>query len=167
MRERRILAFDQTLTNTGWVLFEAYGDEIQILRKGTLKCQTTLNSHESLLDKADQLEIHLYRLTERVSPLVTHDFMVVMERPAVAGFRTESSLMAAREVARMCDSMNWPWTMVANNTMKKFLGLKTKSKKSEVRDALMKRVDVSSREWNEHSRDALALGLTYVEKERV
>lgn len=158
------MALDQTLTNTGWVLLESGQGHVEVLRKGTIKCQTDFKSHESLYDKSEQLMYHLAILTDVIAPLTTHDFVVIFERPSVRGFRIESSLMAGREVVRMCEAMGWQWEMVSNLTMKKFLGIKIKgSKKSEVKDQLVKYVpDVSSREWNEHSRDALALGLTYI-----
>lgn len=164
MVERRILALDQTLTNTGWVVLEGGNGAIEVLMKGTIKCSSELTSHEASYDKAEQLMYHLAVLTDKIAPLTTENFVVVFERPAVRGFRTESSLMAGREVVRMAEAMNWHWEMVSNLSMKKFLGIKIKgAKKSDVKDKLMIHTDVSSREWNEHTRDACGLGLTYLE----
>lgn len=166
MREMRVLALDQTLTNTGWVLLEVgYDGNVVVLRKGTIKCQSSFKSHEGSYDKAEQLRYQLGLLAERIEPLTTHDFVVVFERPAVRGFRLESSLMAGREIVGIAEAQQWNWHMVSNLTMKKFLGIKLKgAKKSDVKDKLMAFDDVSSREWNEHMRDAYALGLTYIDE---
>lgn len=164
MVEKRILALDQTLTNTGWVVLEGGNGSLEVLMKGIIKCSSDLSSHEASYDKAEQLMYHLAMLTDKIAPLTTEDFVVVFERPAVRGFRIESALMAGREVVRMAEAMGWRWEMVSNLTMKKFLGIKVKgAKKSDVKDKLMAHTDVSISGWNEHNRDACAIGLTYLE----
>lgn len=165
-RETRVLALDQSLANTGWVLLETGGDSVRVVFKGTLRPKSQSLSHEGTYEKAASLEAMLEQVALKCLPLLSSDFVVVMERPSVRGYRVESALMAGREVYRMSHRLvGSDPVMVSNLTMRKTFGLKAKDPKAKVKEALVPYVpEVGGREWNEHMRDALALGLAAVRR---
>lgn len=96
--EGSVLAFDQTLTKTGWAVVTCAGG-IGVTSGGMLvpRIDTSLKSFEQTLAKAEELGL---LLDDLVGEFYWVD-QVVHEMPAVHGHRTESSLMAAREVRRV------------------------------------------------------------------
>lgn len=156
-----VLAFDQTLTNTGWAVVQVTATQVLVPHRGTLKASTALKGHEETMDKA-----HLMRCA--IAQIVNlHTYMgmsVVCERPSVGGYRTESSLIAATSVWDACvEVIEEPPVMVSNVHMKAVLCEPGKREtKAHITEALDRHLDTRGRDWNEHMRDAVALGLTYL-----
>ena len=100
-RPGTVLAFDQTLTKTGWVLLSNGPLGLEIVAGGLLRpiVDPTLTSFTETLAKAVSMQ-HQYVITLSWHCLAggNPDYRpeaIVHEMPAVMGYRTESSLGAA------------------------------------------------------------------------
>ena len=88
---RPVLAFDQSISNTGWVLMVA--EHPFVIERGTLRTSPgEVVGHEGTLLRAVELEEEIDHLvwTQKVPGLI-----IAHEAPAVAGWRTDSSLLVA------------------------------------------------------------------------
>lgn len=155
----RVLAFDQTLTNCGWAVYDAPEQTVEAC--GVIKPEPAYpcKSFELTFEKARLLEEGLVKvLTEHAK---TVD-VIVMEMPAVTGYRTESSLMAAEKILTVCRNLGLAKpVMVARNTAAAVVagnGKATKQQTSQVVNEIVKNRPKAP--WNEHVRDAVLLALT-------
>lgn len=87
-----VLAFDAALANTGWSVIRNDGSRLEVLNAGCERTCSQASSHEKTFQRAEQLLMALTPLIASWGHIVDH---VVVERPAVAGHRIESALMAA------------------------------------------------------------------------
>lgn len=95
-----VLAFDPSLSNTGWsVIRHRTGHAPETLACGVVHTTSDLSSHEKTFARAVQLRERLLPITTEWLPRVNH---VACERPAVAGHRIESALVAALMVYELC-----------------------------------------------------------------
>lgn len=95
-----VLAFDAALANTGWsVVRHRTGHAPEVLACGVVRTTSDLRSHEKTFARAVQLKQRLRPITTEWLPRADH---VVCERPAIAGHRIESALMAAMMVYELC-----------------------------------------------------------------
>lgn len=95
-----VLAFDATLTNTGFSVVsnsDEYG--IEVLDAGCLRPLSDCTSHEKSFDKGATLLRMLAPVMNDWRCKVDH---IVCERPAVAGHRIESALLASFAVHVAC-----------------------------------------------------------------
>jgi Holliday junction resolvasome RuvABC endonuclease subunit len=159
----RIQAFDQTLTNTGYVQVEVgewdppiNGPGVRIWDTQTIrpKPDPFLRSFAEKFDRQYQLAAELTKIIECTDP-------VVFEMPAVHGFETESSLLAGSAIYDVAmENQGKRPTMVSKNHVGSVLCNDPKAKKPEIKKALMRYLPEVA--GNEHTRDALAIGLTYL-----
>lgn len=166
----KVLAFDQTLRNTGYVLLvdELEGPVIKL--SGMI--QPEGDSRGSFIDTYAR-GLHLFEsVRELLGSIVDLVDEVVIEMPPVGrAFRSESSLIAGQMIfAAVKKSWSVEPILVSNLSMKsKLLSPKersTKPTKSDVKRAVESYVERPSGRWNEHVVDATALGLTRLIKER-
>ncbi len=156
-----ILALDQTLSNTGYVNFRIslFGDDgpsVEVIKKGVIKPTTELKSFHGNFEKGNIL-------AEEFSSLLCYTpcKIVLYEMPAVVGHRTDSSLLAAFAIQREADRHKIPAKMISAQHVRRALGGPGCKDKKALKDALKVYLeDSSSRGWNEHTRDALGIGLT-------
>lgn len=165
----KVLAFDQTLRNTGYVLLvdEVKGPVIKF--SGMI--QPEGDSRGSFLDTYAR-GLHLFEsVKELLGSIVDLVDEVVIEMPPVGrAFRSESSLIAGQMIFT---AVKKSWSMepilVSNLSMKsKLLSPEkraAKPTKSDVKRAVESYVERPSGRWNEHIVDATALGLTRLIKE--
>ena len=167
----KIVAFDQALANTGFVIFE-----IDIV--DGLKIHAMDVIHTVSTGGRKSWEDNLYRSTEifeRVS-LLLQDWrpaLVLHETPPVGQsskmHRTDSSVVAATAIQCACRLRKCPTGMVAAQKVKKHLTGDAQATKRQVREALELRfavqLDNKSFRKNEHTFDSLGIGVTYIDKE--
>lgn len=158
----RVLAFDQTLTKTAWVMTEVVHNGVHVWAKGMLKQRTERTGFMETYDKAAQLREAAWELLRRFqSGSLLRPDVIVAECPAVGGYRIESSLMAGFVLYETfgAERVNW----VNAQHVKSVLGGPTCKEKADLKPVLAQlRPDSGTREWNEDQRDALANGLGYL-----
>lgn len=152
---------DQSLGNCGLVRFEITDDGMIIVwAVMTLrpKIDPEYTSFRASYEKTFWLR---EQLVGELLPITT-----VMETPAVGGHRIESSLLAGYAVWDVVrDSQDQPPAMVSKRHVGLVLCNSADASKSEIREAVgwyLPASLASSGGWNQHTRDALAIGLTYL-----
>lgn len=157
LESHALMCFDQALAATAWVALEFFNGRILVPSRGMIRTKTTETGVLGTILKARQLEEGLQQMGLR------DDFdEVVVETPAVHGHRTESSLMALREVIRFFDG-RWtgPITMMPIQHSRTLLaGREARDDKKAGHRALAEWIPESvGRTWNEHQRDGAINGL--------
>lgn len=164
-REGTWLCFDQTIGNTGWALLRTAPGLVRVMEAGMVRApegrtngpQGTLEAVKPLVKEYGRL-LGLYRADG-----------IVYELPAVAGQRTESSLVAAAclQAAHLHHAVTTPLAVMARQRAASWItGHRdaTKQQSSAAVDALVG-IWRPQRPWNEHVRDAVLLGLAHALKE--
>lgn len=154
-----VLAFDQSLSNCGWIAFSIHNGKIVVYNKGTLRPRTGERGFMGTWGKASQLRQDLAMIISWY-PGADH---IVYENPAVHGHRLESSLLAGQILYEL--SLDKGQNIDAQHACKVLCGrpLRSDDRKQAIRAAVARYVpDSATRHWNEHQRDALALGLTHL-----
>lgn len=163
--ESQILAFDQTLSNCGWALINTKDGKMIVRESGTIKppVLTGQKGFEATLAKA-------VPLASRIQHVLNMQFgrfeEVVLELPAVVGYRTESSLIAAVmicvELDRMgCKQPEFVSRQAAGTVL---VGDRHASKAESSRfvNDLITEHPTGSGCWTEHVRDAVFVGAKYL-----
>ena len=165
----KIVSFDQSLANTGYVVAEVAQKQISVIASGTIH---TVNSggRKSWTDT-------LYRARELIEPIrgvvAEHDPVLILhEMPPIGNSRSmhrpDSSILSALAIWVAVDPL--PIRMVDARTVKRHLTGKAGATKKEVRTALESRLggvlDDKHLRRNEHTFDALGILYTYITKER-
>lgn len=160
-----VLAFDQTLSSTGWVMFKPRGagyKYFEIIERGTIKIATERQGHEGSLHKGEMLHAHLVALEARLP----RPALVVAEQTPVKGYRLESSLMGAFAVRLV-----WPQARLISrrSATSRMLPPGERDEKRHTERLLWRFLDTGEsggKRWNEHERDALLLGLAAIYREQ-
>lgn len=161
----QILAFDQSLTHCGWALVNTEED-ITVPDSGTIRApilgssvrgfQATMAKSIPLARKVADLLNHLYGQFEQT----------VLEMPSVAGYRTESSLIAAVTICVELDrlGLEQPVLVSRQSAGAKLCGNRMAYKKesSELVNRLVAHHPSGTGQWTEHVRDAVFVGLTHL-----
>ncbi len=153
VKNRKILSFDQSLANTGYVLLFDMG----ISFTGNLKAVEKLSGHQGTLNRVVPLYNEVYAVIAQMNP-----DLVVYETPPAGGrmMRPESSLMAATVLEIAAAKLLIPTVMIgAQKAKKRFTG-NGNAKKAEVREVI-KRLDPSvmtMKPMNEAIFDSIAIG---------
>lgn len=158
-----VQAYDQTLVNTGYVKFEITTVDgvplIRIRERQTFRPKPEIGLG-SFTEKFERKRL----LSRMVSEVVDPDSETAAETPAVAGWETESSLLAASAIydVAMAAQGRRP-VLVSRNHVCSVLCNDPRASKADVRKAISRYLpQVITRDWNEHTRDALAVGITYL-----
>lgn len=156
----KYLTFDQSLTNTGWAVYDAYTRKVEAC--GVLVAEIRdphLKSFHLTFEKAKQLEAGLIRVLTDHSNNVDQ---ILIEMPAVTGYRTESSLMAAEKIFTVCRHLDlaMPVLVSRQHACKVVVG-KARCTKKETSDAVEARIvsHPPKSRWNEHIKDAVLLAV--------
>lgn len=160
---RVITAFDASLLNTGWVAIRAWLRGVDVIGHGTIRPKTDAKGYMATWERARLLEEAL-RDEALVNAYIRSDeALMAVEAPSVGGgHRTESSLVAGlmvwRQAPAKCARVS------ATHVSAVLLGdpkVKSEERKGAVKLAVARYVPESAgRDWNEHERDALSVGLT-------
>ncbi len=169
--EGTVLSFDQTFSKTGWCLVRVEDRSIDVLAKGfiqeppipdTAKFEDILQRSEWMYDRIG----HVIRSEVIDRALDGDGFTVIHEAPILHGMRIEASLLggfAVRIATRR--ALGTIPVIVENRRMLAVLvppeERLNQAGKSHITRALLPYWD-TRKGWNEHNRDALALGLTYL-----
>ena len=163
-----IVAFDQSLANTGYIVAEVTKNQLSVVASGVIG---TVNSggRKSWTDT-------LYRARELIKPIraVIAEYQPVMilhEMPPISNSRSmhrpDSSILSA--LAIWVAAGDLPIRMVDARTVKRHLTGRAGATKKEVRTALESRLgavlDDKHLRKNEHTFDALGILYTYLTKE--
>ena len=161
-RPIRVIAFDPSLSSTGWVSLRVYRPlpehtRIALLAKGTLRVRTELTGYLATYEKTSRMkaliEETLWREISYQCPPA-----IAWEAPAVHGHRLESSLLAGYCVYEA--SHRAGMAVSANHASWRLTG-DASHDKDMIKAAVARYVPESEgRLWNEHERDALAIALT-------
>jgi Holliday junction resolvasome RuvABC endonuclease subunit len=158
----RILAFDPALLHMGWVSLERLGHKIEVFGHGTLNQSTTVKGFEGTLLLAEQL-------VRKLDPIIrdyyrpAHGDVVVIEMPAVAGHRLESSQIAG--LMAWQHPRIWPMNrkLVSALHASSVLCGNPRHDKTEITRAVLRYIpQACDRGWSQHQRDAAAVGLAYL-----
>lgn len=155
----RVLSFDAALTNTGWLLMEIT-DQPRVYARGTIRPKTELTGYRGTWAKAQYLEAELSVLFDDMNDL--WDELAVEAPPVGGGARTESSLIAGMLVwahyPGRCRDIAPPHMSAV------LLGdhrMRSDEKKAATREFVISMIpEAAGRDWNEHQRDAAAIGFT-------
>jgi Holliday junction resolvasome RuvABC endonuclease subunit len=165
----RALALDATLTHTGWIDLEATPAGILVYDKGIINIATDQRGYMETWEKALLLTIELEPVLHWARLYGTH---VVVEAPLSRNVnRFESTLIAGllvyldrRRHHQKCHMIS------ATHASAVLLGdAKTRSaeRKPKIREAVTRLIpEAGMPGWNEHIRDAAAVGLTHLFDEK-
>jgi Holliday junction resolvasome RuvABC endonuclease subunit len=161
--ELLLLAFDQSLANTGWALMEIEGTKAVIRQTGMIKTVKEAKGHEDNLTRATEIFVAAKSLMGDLRPdNVSH------ETPPVGGGmkRPEASLLASNSIRNAAEVYRIPITMVSAQRAKHRLTGNHNAEKSEVRTALQGIIEniTSFKPMNENVYDAVAVGLVAMEE---
>lgn len=164
-----VQAFDQSLNNTGMALLRSWGGGITLLATGMIRPSaeaTDQQSWEGNFARAEDIYKGVAYHRKGYASMVTD---VVYERPPVHGKRTESIILAGREIHR---ATGGGAVMVDNRHAKKLIVGRAGSSQNPVTKAHVKEAveayitppEASGKTmpWNEHIRDACMLALAYL-----
>jgi hypothetical protein len=167
-----VLSFDQTLTKTGWSLVaNEPGNSVTepglyIHAGGRLeaKAPAGLKGFEETFAKAAIMGEAIEEVVKAWQGVEA----IVHEMPAVMGYRTESSLMAAREVRRANDQHPiWPCPIVMISRQQAYANLVGAPSIDKVHgtsrvNLLIPRERRNTTRWNQDVHDSVLLGLQYL-----
>lgn len=153
-----VMGCDATLSHFGWLVAEASGGEVLVHDKGTINIETGMSGYLATWEKARLLQARLLPLLKTYQGV-----RKVVEAPAVAGSRTESSLIAGMLVWLETGGCPQVSAMHVARVLCGSGRLLSADRKKAVRVACARYVPASAtRAWNEHERDALALVLAHL-----
>ncbi len=162
-RPCRVLAFDPSLSSTGWVHLRVgwrwkRDPGIEIRARGTLRIKTDLTGYLATYDKATRMKALIQEVVWREQS-ISWPSDIAWEAPAVRGHRLESSLIAGLCVYEASNGLG---TVISANHASQQLTGSPLHDKREIAAAVARYVPESAgRDWNEHQRDALAIGLSF------
>jgi hypothetical protein len=162
-RPCRVLVFDPALSNTGWVKFRVSwlgrkAPRFAVEERGTLRVKTDQPGYLGTYDKASRMRGLIQEVVWREQGYhLPYD--IAWEAPAVAGRRLESSLIAGFLVYEAANRVGT--AVSANHASYQLTGNPSHDKRA-IAAAVARYVPESEgRTWNEHQRDALAIGLSF------
>jgi Holliday junction resolvasome RuvABC endonuclease subunit len=171
-RKGVLLAFDQSLSNTGYVVLDNQSPnfmdaQLKFMTTGMLKARDDVKGHEKVLDRAMDLFWEVQDTCRQWRPT-----WVTFETPPVGGrmSRPESSLLGAHSI-RLAALIENPFVkvqMVSRQAAAKRWTGNGNADKKVVRAALeallaYHQIEKPQGPWNEHVVDALSLGLLFME----
>lgn len=171
-RKGVLLAFDQSLSNTGYVVLDSQSPhfmdtEMKFMATGMLKARDDVKGHEKVLDRAMDLFWEVQDVCRQWRPT-----WVTFETPPVGGrmSRPESSLLGAHSI-RLAAIIENPFVkavMVSRQKAAKRWTGNGNADKKVVRAALeallvYHHIEKPEGPWNEHVVDALSLALLFME----
>jgi hypothetical protein len=170
-RVERILCFDQSLLNTGWALMMFSPKKVPvILLHGTIHTPP-ISGLSGMVDSFLRGENLLQEISNVLTLAWDMGFdRIVHETPSLMGFGGQSKMeaapiaaMALRAAARMhqrFEIRKVPIEMLQAEVVQAWIGGRRGAKKDEIHAEMWK--IIPEFHTNEHVRDSIAIGLTYV-----
>lgn len=164
-REGVWLCFDQTIGNTGWVLLKTAPGLVRVMEAGSYSApQGRTPGPEGTIQAVKPLIKEFGRILGQYRADA-----ILYELPAVAGKRTESSLVAAAclQAAHLHHAVTTPLVVMPRQRAANRLVGNADANKQETSALVNELVGIwrPQRPWNEHTRDAVLLGLAHARKE--
>jgi hypothetical protein len=161
-RRCKVLAFDPSLSATGWVHLRVSRIEaahrISVLARGTLRIRTAETGYMATYERASRLRCLVDEVVWREQHY-NWPSVIAWEAPAVRGHRLESSLIAGLQVY---EASHRAGTVISANHASSLLCGNPLHDKQEIAAAVLRYVPGSdARTWNQHERDAAAIALAY------
>lgn len=163
----RVLAFDQTFSKTGWVMVEVRDGALTIHAKGFIN-EPPIPDNAKFEDILQRSEWMYDRICLAIAEVLGHmfDFDVVHEAPILHGLRVESSLLGALAVRLACVRLLSRRPSIVENRRMLAILLPPGERmnqvgKGHITRGLLPFLD-TRKGWNEHTRDGLALAITYL-----
>lgn len=155
-----VVAFDQSLSSTGWAKVKIIGGQAVVREVGNIKTSAVAKGHEDNLQRA----MLVHRQVLQVMAMAKEgDTLVVHETPPVGGrmSRPESSLLAALGIRLAAQSLGMPLHMVGAQRAKKLLTGNSNADKKEVRATIDRVFPIVAtlKPRNDDTYDAIALAL--------
>ncbi len=157
-----VISFDQSLSTTGVVVLQVT-DVIEILDRTTLRTKPSI--HHTIPETLFLQQLALSNQAKNfTAAMVRYPDAIVLERPAIQGFRTESSLLAAAALYGPYGAKTPPVALVSIQHSRAVLcGPQGRDDKRLGHEGLAHLIpDSSTRSWNGHQRDAALNGLAYL-----
>jgi Holliday junction resolvasome RuvABC endonuclease subunit len=159
------MCFDETQSNTGWALLKVSAEGIHVPFCGLIdpRVPTGTTGFSWSFGLAPQLFHEASKVLKRIDPRIP----VAMEMPSVVGMRTESALIAANVLCCVLSELGReaPEVISRQTVLTNLVGYVTQNK--TVTNAAVDRiVDSHAKPWNEHVRDAVAIGLEYLREDQ-
>lgn len=159
--DTRVMAFDASLANVGWVVFIIRGGRVVIEGHGTIRPKQEDDGYMGTWQRARDLYRQLWAEGLVLRYMYDGDVLKAVEAPVVgAGHRKESSLIAGMVVWMESSPIE---VVSATHVSAVLLGdprIRSAERKPAVKAAVVRLVpEAAGRDWNEHERDALSVGL--------
>lgn len=169
-RPGTVLAFDQTLTKTGWVLLHSGLSGLEILGGGLLRPQVdpSLTSFAETLEKSVLMKTAIAQIMSYFSfNVLAPAQAIVHEMPAVMGYRTESSLGAAIALHIVADEIGIRERVHVMSKQRAYghlVGVYPTEKKhvTTTVNRLISKDRRNTSAWNQDVHDAALLGLDHL-----
>jgi hypothetical protein len=160
--ERRVMAFDASLANVGWVVMIIQGGAPVIEGHGTIRPRQDDDGYMGTWQRARDLHRQLWGQGLVLRYMYDDDVLKAVEAPVVgAGHRKESSLIAGMMVWMESSPIE---VISATHVSAVLLGdarIRSGERKPAVKKAVAALVpEAAGRGWNEHERDSLSIGFT-------
>lgn len=154
-----VLAVDQSLANSGWVVIDAR-TSLDPVDRGTFSASTALEGNEANLKRGEDIyDVFCNWLAHMRCDVLVH------EMPAARNTvqRPESALLAALSLRLAARSVGIPYKMISANRAKLVVTGFSRADKKRVRRTILERYPhLTSMRMNEHVLDAYALALTHI-----
>jgi hypothetical protein len=157
----RVLAFDASLVNVGWVVL-IVTDRVIVEAHGTIRPEARDDGYMGTWQRASHLRKRLWEENLVLRYMRDPGTEKAVEAPIVgSGHRTESSLIAGMTVWMESD----PCAVISPTHVSAVLlgdpKIKSAERKPAIKAAVCRYVpEAAGRDWNEHCRDGLSVGLT-------
>jgi hypothetical protein len=157
----RMLAWDASLANVGWVLFQVTS-RVEVEAHGTIHPRQSDDGYMGTWQRMKSLQDAIWDHPHLIRWMHDPDILKVVEAPPVGnGHRKESSLIAGGVVWGECDACA---VIVPTHVSAVLLGkpkILSAERKPAIKAAVLRFVpEAASRGWDEHQRDGLSVGLT-------
>jgi len=157
----RMLSWDASLANVGWVLFQVTS-RVEVEDHGTIHPRQSDDGYMGTWQRMKDLRDSLWDHPDLIRWMSDPGILKAVEAPPVGGgHRKESSLIAGAVVWSECDACA---VIVPTHVSAVLLGrprILSAERKPAIKAAVLRHVpDAASRGWDEHQRDGLSVGLT-------
>ena len=157
-----VMAFDQSLANTGWAFIIPTGTQPMVGCTGMITTPAVGTSIEGMLERSCDIHAEIYTLLQTFAA-AHEDLIVVHEQPIMGPGGHEAALMAAEAVRIAGAMLELPVRMVHAQLAKTHMTQKANASKAEVTEAVKRRMpdlkDRKVRPLNQHVCDAIAAAL--------
>jgi len=157
----RMLAWDASLANIGWVLFQVTS-RVEVEAHATIHPRQFSDGYMGTWERMKGLQEALWDHPHLIRWMQDPEVLKAVEAPLVGhGHRAESSLVAGGVVWGECEACA---VVSATHVSAVMLGkpkMLSAERKPAIKAAVLRLVpEAATRGWDEHQRDAMSVGLT-------